>query len=693
MNIFDLGSCHIIPGKTDTLFLLHDSVTGREYTVTPPIFEVNGELRGDFHFIGESRRSELPRGGQELVYLYASASEPALQLETTIRAYPGSPFVRMRYTLVSDAPVTLTRNAGSDNLQYLKISDGISPAATLTEIQLSHFDPVAHSYLPLLTNYAPGEFGQKKRFPGPVAIYHTAEESLLLAYEHGADCPDSFLEFVTESGNGAIELELNARKGNYPNGRMIDKDNPFVSIWFELGVIKGDIGDMLHRYRDFFLDEVCENIESRKPYIYYNTWNHQERNKYFKGLPYLESMTEERILSEIDVAHRMGIEVFVIDTGWYIKTGDWLPNTARFPDGLKSVKARLDEYEMKLGLWFNPIVAARTSAIYLAHPEYCLSWKGVPSDWGSIWETEESFGMCIASDYADNFIQTMIRLHKELGVVYFKWDAIGQYGCDSPLHNHGTESNSPSERADCYAFEMGRSMIRIVEEVSRKCPDVIVDFDITEGGRFVGLGFLSVGKYFLCNNGPYFHDFNIPSAVKMEPDTINVFFYPGSARSRVCRQGARYDTVIPSILFLTHYLPDAPALSQRNSLAALMLGGNGIWGDLVAMNDEDISLFSNEIGLYRLVRDSATRAYPRVTGFAGSSAEVHEKLLPSEGSGFVAFFTVKEGEYTHITAPLEKAPRGVVGADDWKLLEDNRLLIKVKLERDDAKVVYVLPAE
>ena len=203
--------------------------------------------------------------------------------------------------------------------------------------------------------------------------------------------------------------------------------------------------------------------------------------------------------------------------------------------------------------------------------------------------------MCLASDYMHAYVEVMVRLHNELGVSYFKWDGISQYGCDSPLHRHGTQTNSPEERAECYAFEMGRSMIQVVEEVTRRCPGVIVDFDITEGGRFVGLGFLSAGKYFLVNNGPYFSSLDIPNRVKIRPDTINVFFYPGPARPRICRTGARYDNLIPSVLFLTHYLPDAPRLSQRNSIASLVLGGNGLWGDLPALAGEDVAFLSQQI--------------------------------------------------------------------------------------------------
>jgi alpha-galactosidase len=237
---------------------------------------------------------------------------------------------------------------------------------------------------------------------------------------------------------------------------------------------------------------------------------------------------------------------------------------------------------------------------------------------------------------------------------------------------------------------MGRQMIHIVEEVSRRCPGVIVDFDVTEGGRFVGLGFLSVGKYFLINNGPYFSDFDIPRETTIEPNTINVFFYPGPARPRICRQGIKYDDVIPSILFLTHYLPDAPYQAQRNSLAALMLGGNGIWGDLLDLSEEDVTRLHGHLAAYKRVAAGVTRAYPRRRGFAGSSPEVYEKIDPDTATGAVIFFTVTPGTVTHVTQPLDLARlEGVNGAEAWEQTPNGRLKITVTLERDDAQIVYV----
>ena len=559
----------------------------------------------------------------------------------------------------------------------------------LTEIQLSHFDPVAHSYMPHMETHTPPEIYPGMSFAGPIAAIHDGHGTLLIAYEHGGDHPDSFLSFLTGRDGEDLSLSLCARKGNYYEGQPLGPETAWESVWFELGLAPQPWEEFLRSYRRFFLDEICENTESRKPYLYYNTWNYQERRKYFDGRPYLESMNLERMSAEIEVAHRIGIDVFVIDTGWYGKTGDWRVNLNRFPDGLREIKRRLDGYGMKLGLWFNPTVAALTSEIFLAHPENEMTREGAPAWRGQVWETEESTCMCLTSGYTDHYIETMIRLHEELGVAYFKWDGISQYCCDSPLHHHGTLDNSPEERADCYAYQMGGEMIRIVEEVSRRCPEVIVDFDVTEGGRFVGLGFLSAGKYFLINNGPYFSDFDIPASVKMDPNTINTFFYPGPARPRVCRQGAKYDGVIPSILFLTHYLPDPPAMSQRNSLAALVLGGNGIWGDLPGLSGEDIAFWADNLKNYRQVAGTVMRAYPRVRGFAGSSPEIHEKLNPETGEGLVAFFTVTPGLAEHLTQPLRVRPREVIGADAWEARPDGRLLLRVNLARNDARVVFV----
>ncbi|MBE0697857.1 MAG: alpha-galactosidase, partial [Anaerolineaceae bacterium] len=665
-TMINLGQLQLRLGKPGELFTLTHSELENPLHVGGPVFEIGGMTVGKFTYVGKLIKEALEYDGQELILRYLCADAPEVELRVQLRSFSTSSILRMKYSLVAQEAVILTKEHGRDAITYLRLEQPGLENCAMTEYQLSHFDPVQHSYMPNREERNSDELFPGLRFAGPLALFHTPGRTLLAAYEHGADHPLSFLDFAIDGelpGQRAVVLQ--AVRGNYYAGQVIEAGQAWVSAWLELGLYPGGVEAFLPEYRRFFLDEVCENHESRKPYLYYNTWNYQERQKYFHNRPYLESMNAQRILGEIDVANQLGIDVFVVDTGWYKKTGDWLPNQEKFPKGLWEVKRRLGQYGMNLGLWFNPTVAALTSQVYLEHPDWEMEWEGKPRWRGPVWETEESTNLCLASDYADYYIDVMVHLNQDLGVTYFKWDGVSQYGCDSPNHNHGTQANTPEERRDCYAYQMGLAMIHIVEEVTRRCPGVIVDFDITEGGRFVGLGFLAVGKVFLVNNGPYFAEFDIPPSVKIEPDTINVFFYPGAARSRICRQGVKFDELVPSILFLTHYLPDPPKLSQNNSIASLVLGGSGFWGDLLALSEEDIEYMAERIALYKLVGEGVTRAFPHRRGFAGSSPEIHEKISADICSGVVVFFTVTPGTFTHYTQPLELDALGeVAGADE-----------------------------
>jgi alpha-galactosidase len=320
-----------------------------------------------------------------------------------------------------------------------------------------------------------------------------------------------------------------------------------------------------------------------------------------------------------------------------------------------------------------------------------MTWEGKPLDHWVVWETEESAAMCLASDFADTYADVMLRFRKELGVTYFKWDGIDQYGCDSPLHHHGGEANSAEERADCYAYQMGMHMLQIIEKVTASFPDVIVDFDATESGRFVGLGFLSAARFFLINNGSYAKDLDTPATVGIPP-YMNMFFYPGAARSRVCRRASLYDAVVPSSLFMVHYLPDGPQVSMENSLASLVLGGNGIWGDLPALPEDAITFWAENIANYKRVINEVTEAYPRMRGFIGSSPEVHEKIRPDKAAGLVAFFTVTAGTFTYLTQPINLEKLGEVkGADGWEMTHDGRLKLTVSLDSDGARTIFILP--
>lgn len=618
--------------------------TGRSFDISPPRFEIEGEENpGPLQLVTRDEPFlNLPHGLSE--YRFDAASSEGLRMTLIFRLAPDSPVVRFRYELTSSLPVKLTKERGCDNAIFAGLS--LSSFLRCKEVRLSEFDESVHSYILTERELKPSTFEHGLTAIGPILTATDEQHALLMAYEHGSQVPDTFINFRLANDRF---VALEAVKGTYHAGQVLDAEQSLRTVWFQFAAVKGDKEVLARAYRSFVLEAMTLNVESRKPYIFYNTWNYQERKQAWNGASYLDSMHQERILAEIEVAHRIGVDVFVIDTGWYHKTGDWQVDETRFPSGLEAIKERLDQYGMRLGLWFSPTKAAVTSRMLYEHMDCRQSIDGRVAEPRVVWETEESYNMCLASRYWEAFADELIRLNRVLGVNYFKWDAIHQYGCSDPHHGHGTEANSLQERADCYAFELGRYLARIVDRVCQACPEAIVDFDVTEGQRGMGLGFLSAGKYFLINNGPYYQSFDDPAYAPGGGMGANVFAFPGPARARVCRTPLSYDKWLPSVLFLSHYLPDDPEASQMTNLASLVLGRNGIWGDLLGVSAEGVKLFGKVLSLYKQIRDDITLSSPVRSGFVGGSPEIHEKISSNTGCGVVAAFAATAGNYTYVT--------------------------------------------
>ncbi len=653
---------------------------GFTYHFSPPTFSIDGKQISAVvrRFTPVGTPTHLDNGATEYIFAGTLVQDSHLQLRIQFQVNDSTPVIRFRYILAADQ---LRRLRDANKLTYLQTSLKQLPQAE--EVTLSNFAQLTHSYTlyeqPIEDRY----FADSGALMGPILAASDGHRSFLLAYEHGSQVPDAFLRYQLSPDRS---VSLAAVKGNYVSGQRVDGEHPFKTIWIETAATQGGIDQLASTYRQFVLKFMTQNSATRKPYIFYNTWNFQERNKWWNGKPYLESMNEERILKEIDVAHRMGVDVFVLDTGWYEKTGDWTVSSKRFPDGLRTVKQKLDGYGMKLGLWFGPTTAAASSRVVREHPEWRRSWNGQVAPPQEVWETEKSYKMCMVSGYADTFADELIRLAKEVGVTYFKWDAIAQYGCNDPHHNHGDESNTAQERSDSYAFQLVQYMSRVADKVATAVPGAIVDFDVTEGGRAMGLAFLSSGKYFLINNGPYYQNYDIP--IDLERTNSNLFFHQGPARTWIARSPLTFDKWIPSTLFLTHYFPDDPQQWQEVDVASLILGQNGIWGDLLSVSDSGVAFIGSTLARYKQVRDDITESDPVVSGVISASPEVHEKISAATGRGAVVIFATERGTYQYITSHRVAGEHWVSGGVTVTQDTAGRAKIEATFEKPGAKILF-----
>ena len=92
---------------------------------------------------------------------------------------------------------------------------------------------------------------------------------------------------------------------------------------------------------------------------------------------------EEKLLPLVKKAKDLGMEMFVLDDGWFghrnnsrSSLGDWTVNRKKFPQGLIHFAKLVHEQGMKFGLWFEPEMISHDSELYKKHPDYLMHVPG-----------------------------------------------------------------------------------------------------------------------------------------------------------------------------------------------------------------------------------------------------------------------------------------------------------------------------
>ena len=89
---------------------------------------------------------------------------------------------------------------------------------------------------------------------------------------------------------------------------------------------------------------------------------------------------EEKILTIAKKAKEAGVELFVLDDGWfgarnddYRGLGDWYVNLEKLPDGISGLSKKVEELGLKFGLWVELEMVNKDSDLYRAHPDWIIS--------------------------------------------------------------------------------------------------------------------------------------------------------------------------------------------------------------------------------------------------------------------------------------------------------------------------------
>jgi alpha-galactosidase len=123
-------------------------------------------------------------------------------------------------------------------------------------------------------------------------------------------------------------------------------------------------------------------------------------------------------------------------------------------------------------------------------------------------------------------------------------------------------------------------------------------------------------------------------------------------------------------------------------IASLILGQDGIWGDLLSISDAGVSFMASTLTRFKQVRDDITESDPVVTGIVSASPEIHEKISATTGRGAVVIFATTRGTYQYVTSHKVEsehwASNGITVAQD----SVGRAKIEATFDKPGAKIVF-----
>ena len=272
------------------------------------------------------------------------------------------------------------------------------------------------------------------------------------------------------SGNHSSMIECD----QYGNIRVQQGINPFMFKWtLEKGesfvtpqcvmcYSENGIGGLSRELNDVYRTNLCRSkwADKDRP-ILINNWE----ATYF-------DFDEDKLLSIAKRAKEAGVELFVLDDGWFgtrnddfSGLGDWTVNYDKLPSGIDGLAKKINDIGLKFGLWFEPEMVNPDSDLYRAHPDWAIS---VPNRISSLSRNQLILDLS-RDDVCDYIITAVSDVLKSANIEYVKWD-MNRPMTDMPYEGYN------------HKYTLG--FYKIMDAITGALPNILFEGCSGGGGRF-----------------------------------------------------------------------------------------------------------------------------------------------------------------------------------------------------------------
>jgi alpha-galactosidase len=328
-------------------------------------------------------------------------------------------------------------------------------------------------------------------------------------------------------------------------------------------------GDETRALRQFVLQGIRHG-RPFQPLVTYNTW-----------FVYGTRLNEDAMVAEIDRAASLGVELFVMDAGWYLGAGEtsdfdfdsglgtWTADPDRFPSGLASLADYAHGVGMKFGLWVEPerVSLATVGKSGLAQESF-LATRG--NDYGSALNAQ----ICLVGAAGRKWVMDqLVALIDQVRPDYLKWDNNFWINCNRSGHGHGAADGNLAHVQGLY---------EIFDTLRRRYPDLLIE-NVSGGGARIDFGMLAY------TDVAWMDDRTSPSSLVRHNIEGLTFAFPPA--------------YLLSFLIDANGEPIAGADDLQLLTRSRMLGVFGLTYRTELLDGETAALLASEIGQYKLYRD------------------------------------------------------------------------------------------
>ncbi|MGN0521065.1 MAG: alpha-galactosidase [Eubacterium sp.] len=335
-------------------------------------------------------------------------------------------------------------------------------------------------------------------------------------------------------------------------------DTPKVFCGYTCG-----FGEMSRQMNRFAVDNIMpKQFNDKVLPVLYNSW---------EATFFDVNCENQSALAKL--AADMGVELFVMDDGWFGKRnddhaglGDWFVNKDKFPNGLDELIDKVNELGMDFGIWVEPEMVNPDSDLFRAHPDWAYHY-----DTRRASELRNQLVLNMTRDDVQQYIFSLLdKLLTEHNIKYIKWDM------NRAFSETGAE-NLDNPKMLYYLHT--KAVYDIVDRLKSKHPDVAIESCASGGGR-ADLGALShYDQVWTSDN----------------TDAIDrMVIQKGYSMLRPIKAMRAWVTDIEGI--------NKPcSLDFRFNIA--MQGSLGVGGNLTKYSKEELEICKKNITLYKQIRE------------------------------------------------------------------------------------------